>query len=166
MCCWCVVQSIKKHEKFRSILSSDARALKVFNHINLGVAVALPGDEMVTAVVRNVDEMGQVDFFQAFIKQVKQARDGNDQADESTTITVSNIGKAGMRMGIPAIVVPAVATLAIGEVYDQPIPKGESFEFRRSVMATLCFDHRIANGAGAARFMSDIQAEIESFELG
>ena len=149
MACWCVVQSMQRHDKFRSILSADGKALKVFDHVNLGIAVALPGDEMVTAVVQQADVMEQAAFFKAFNDQVEKARDGVDQADESTTITVSNIGKAGMRMGIPAIVVPAVATLAIGEVYDQPIPKGESFEFRRCVTATLCFDHRIANGVVA-----------------
>lgn len=163
MSCWCVVQAIRKHDKFRSALTIDGKALKVFQRINLGVAVALPGDEMVTAVIRGADEMDQAAFFKAFVETVGTARDGKDQADESTTITVSNIGKAGMRIGIPAIVAPAVATLAIGETYSQPVPKDDGFEFRRMVMATLSFDHRIANGVGAANFLNDVRSEIESY---
>ena len=165
MACWSVVEALKKHDKFRSVISTDGKKLKVFHRVNLGVAVALPGDEMVTAVVRDADEMDRDAFFAALTKQIEAARDGKDQADESTTLTVSNIGKAGMRIGIPAIVAPAVATLAIGEMYQQPVPDGDSFKFKPCVTATLSFDHRIANGVGAANFMSDVKSEIEAFKV-
>ncbi len=165
MACWCVVQAIKEHEKFRSALSTDGKSLKVFHNVNLGVAVALPGDEMVTAVVPNADTLDPNKFFDTLYQQIKLAREGTDQADGSTTITISNIGKAGMRSGIPAIVSPAVATLAIGEIYSLPVPDGDSFKFQPSVMATLSFDHRVANGVGAANFMSDVKKSIESFGL-
>ena len=165
MACWCVVQALKNHEKFRSAMNSDGKSLKVFHRVNLGVAVALPGDEMVTAVVRDADEMDADAFYSALAAQITKARDGKDQADESTTITVSNIGKAGMRIGIPAIVAPAVATLAFGETYAQPIPDGDGYKFRTAVTATLSFDHRIANGVGAANFLNDIRNEMESFKI-
>ena len=163
MACWCVVQALKKHDKFRSVMASDGKNLKVFKNVSLGVAVALPGDEMVTAVVAKADEMNAEEFFSALKSQIELARDGKDQADEATTITVSNIGIAGMRIGIPAIVAPAVATLAIGETHQHPIPKGDSFEFKTMVTATLSFDHRIANGVGAANFMNDVKEGIQSY---
>ena len=165
MALWCVVQALKKHDKFRSVISSDGKQLKVFKRVNLGIAVALPGDEMATAVVRDADEMDRDQFFKAVKAQIEAARDGNDQADESTTLTVSNIGKTGMRIGIPAIVAPAVATLAIGETYQLPVPDGDSFKFKPVVTATMSFDHRIANGVGAANFMNDIRSEIEGFSV-
>lgn len=165
MACWCVVQALKKHDKFRSTMSADGKSLKVFHNVNLGVAVALPGDEMVTAVVRDADKLTADEFYKQLGEQIAIARDGKDQADGSTTITVSNIGKAGMRIGIPAIVAPAVATLAIGETYAKPIPDGDSFKFSTAVTATLSFDHRIANGVGAANFMNDVKNEIESFTV-
>ena len=165
MACWEIVQAITAHEKFRSSLTPDASALKIFQHVNLGVAVALPGDEMVTAVVHNADTLSQAEFFQQYQMQIAEARTGNDQADEATTLTVSNIGKANMRCGIPAIVAPAVATLAIGEVFQQAIPDGNSFQFQPTVLATLSFDHRIVNGMGAANFLNSIKAGVESFSL-
>lgn len=165
MACWAVVQALKAHSKFRSAMSADGNSLKVFHGVNLGIAVALPGDEMVTAVVRDADKMTADEFFAAYVTQVKTAKDGKDQADESTTVTVSNIGKAGMRIGIPAIVAPAVATLAIGETFAHPIPDGDSFKFQKTVTATLSFDHRIANGVGAANFMNEVKSNIESFSL-
>ncbi len=165
MACWAVVQALKNHEKFRSSLTADGNSLKVFHNVNLGIAVALPADEMVTAVVENADQMKPAEFFAAYESQVMAARDGRDQANESTTMTVSNIGKAGMRIGIPAIVAPAVATLALGEVYQHPVPDGDSFKFKSMVTATLSFDHRIANGVGAANFMNEIRTIIESFAI-
>ena len=164
MACWAVVQALKNHSKFRSVMNADGNSLKVFHHVNLGVAVALPGDEMVTAVIRNSDEMNEADFYQAFATQVAAAKETGDQADESTTVTVSNIGKAGMRIGIPAIVAPAVATLAIGESFAHPVPDGDSFRFQTMVTATLSFDHRIANGVGAANFMREVKSGIEAVE--
>lgn len=165
MALWCVAQALKKHPKFRSVLAGDGRALKVYHRVNLGIAVALPGDEMVTAVVRDADTLDQKAFFAAVAQQIDTARNGKDQADESTTVTVSNIGKAGMKFGIPAIVAPAVATLAMGQTFQQPVPDGNSFRFCPTVTAVLSFDHRIANGVGAANFMNDLRSEIEQFEL-
>ncbi len=165
MACWAVVQALKSHDRFRSTLSADGKSFQKFHDVNLGVAVALPGDEMVTAVVRGADKMSQSQFFAAYAAQVTEARNGEDQADASTTITVSNIGKAGMRFGIPAIVSPAVATLAFGEVYPVPVQRGDSFDFEPAIEATLCFDHRVANGVGAANFMNAIKAGIEEFVL-
>ncbi len=165
MACWAVVQALKDHAKFRSVMNADGNSLNVFHRVNLGIAVALPGDEMVTAVVRNADEMSAQEFFSAYHEQVNSARQTGDQVDESTTVTVSNIGKAGMRIGIPAIVAPAVATLAIGEAFQYPVPDGDSFKFKTMVTATLSFDHRIANGVGAANFMNDVKSKIEAFAL-
>ena len=165
MACFAVVQALKAHDRFRSTLSADDRSLQTYHDVNLGVAVALPGDEMVTAVVSAADKMSQAEFFDALKKQIEIARDGNDQADASTTLTVSNIGKAGMRFGIPAIVAPAVATLAFGEIYQAPVPDGDSFRFEPTIQGTLCFDHRLANGVGAANFMNDIKQGIEQFSL-
>jgi pyruvate dehydrogenase E2 component (dihydrolipoamide acetyltransferase) len=105
------------------------------------------------------------EFFQAYERQVLEAQNGHDQADESTTLTISNIGKVGIRVGIPAIVAPAVATLAFGEAYQQAVPADSGVMFQPTVSATMTFDHRIINGVGAARFIGDIRAILESFQL-
>ena len=106
MCCWCIVQALKNHPRFRSSMSTDGKRLRTYRQINLGIAVALPGDEMVTAVVRGAESLSSAKFFQAMGQQIEVARNGTDQADESTTLSVSNMGKAGIRIGIPAIVAP------------------------------------------------------------
>ncbi len=165
MSCWCVAQALTRHAKLRSAMSADGKRLRTFHHVNLGIAVALPGDEMVTAVVRNAGGLGQQDFFVEMAKQIEVARGGKDQADESTTISVSNMGKAGMRIGIPAIVAPAAATLALGATFWQPLPDGNNVRFQQTITATLSFDHRVINGVGAANFLNDVKREIETFHL-
>ncbi len=165
MSLWCIVQSLKKYDRFRSSLAADGKTLKTFKEVNLGVAVSLPKDQLVTAVVPGACQMDKDAFFAALAGQIEKARDGQDQIDESTTITVSNIGKAGMKIGIPAIVAPAMATLAVGETYWQPQPDGDGFSFSKAATLTLSFDHRIANGIGAANFLTDVKNEIQNFTI-
>ena len=162
--CWPVVQTLKKYDRFRSTLSADGRTLRTYHHVHLGVAVARPGDELLTAVVRDADTLQREEFFEAMARQVELAREGRDQVDESTTFTVSNIGKAGLRLGIPAVVPPAVATLAVGEVRNEPVPTESGFEFHKRATLSLTFDHRVINGVGAGEFLTDLRQAIETFE--
>lgn len=165
MLCWCIAKAVGQHDSFRSSLTADGKSYKVFKHVNLGIAVGIGNDELVTAVIRNADQLTSDEFFAAYRRQVALAKEGVDQADESTTTMVSNIGNMGMRIGIPAIVAPAVATLAIGAAVSQPVPDGDSFRFERMISATMAFDHRVANGVGAANFMNEIKQQIELFTL-
>ena len=164
MMLWCVAESLKRHPQFRTSLSPDGTVFRTYRHVNFGVAVALPGDALVTAVVRAADTLTRSQFFDELNAKIELARQGIDQADPSITISVSNIGSASMRFGIPAIVAPAAATLALGEVFDAPIPTSTGFAFQKRAQLTLAFDHRIINGAGAAAFMNDLKNEIQSFK--
>jgi pyruvate/2-oxoglutarate dehydrogenase complex dihydrolipoamide acyltransferase (E2) component len=78
---------------------------------------------------------------------------------------VSNIGKADVQLGIPVVVKPAVATMALGAVQDRAFPAADGgIEFRQVATLVLTFDHLIANGVGAANFMNDVRQRIENFE--
>jgi pyruvate/2-oxoglutarate dehydrogenase complex dihydrolipoamide acyltransferase (E2) component len=165
MMLWCVVQSLSRHPRFRTSLVGDGTIFRTYRHVNLGVAVALPEDTLVTASIHAADTMNRSEFFRKLSERIELARQGVDQADPSITISVSNIGTASMRMGIPAIVAPAVATLALGEVFDAPVPSGSSFVFQKRAQLTLAFDHRIINGVGAASFMNDLKEEIQKFHF-
>lgn len=165
MMLWCVVQALAKHPRFRTSLVGDSTVYRTYKQVNLGVAVALPEDSLVTAAIHGADQMTRDVFFQTLAQKIELARQGVDQADPSITMSVSNIGTASMRLGIPAIVSPAVATLALGEVFDAPVPKGDGFAFQKRALLTLAFDHRIINGVGAAAFMNDLKDLIQRFEL-
>ncbi|MER3413473.1 MAG: hypothetical protein C4341_04405 [Armatimonadota bacterium] len=165
MMAWCVVHAMKRNPKFRSALSSDGKTLRVYKGVHLGIAVALPGDELVTAVVPNADSMSWREFAEAARQQIDLARNGKDQATEATTLSITNMSAFGLRNAVPVVVSPAVATLFLGEAYHRPVPKMGGFDFQEMVMLSLTFDHRVINGVGAANFINDVKAEIESFRL-
>ncbi len=165
MLLWCIAQAMKDHAAFRSSLSSDGKTLRTYHHVNLGVAVALPGDVLKTAVVRHADTYSQVGFFEELSARIAAARDGQDQVDATTTVTVSNIGAAGMRVGIPVVVTPAVATLALGELQPVAFPSENGIDFQKRCALTMSFDHRLMNGVGAANFLNDIRARAATFQI-
>lgn len=162
---WCVAKAMEKHPKFRSILSGDGTILRTYKHVNLGIAVALPDDLLMTAVVHAAETLDFPDFCAAVKKQISLAREGQDQATNSTTLSVSNMGSLGMWCGIPAVVSPAPATMVLGEVVDHAVPAGDGFRFIKQAVLTLTFDHRAINGVGGAEFMAEVQKNIEGFEL-
>jgi len=161
----CVVQAMKKHPMLRSSMSADSKTLRTYNHVNLGVAVSLEGDELKTAVVSEAETKSPDEFYQSLTERIEYARAGNDQIDASTTVTVSNIGIAGMRSGIPLVVTPAVATMALGEIRDLPFPTADGFGFRKVATLTMSFDHRILNGVGAADFLNDVRQLAADFTM-
>lgn len=162
---WCVTQAMRRNPMLRSSMSADSKVLRTYNHVNLGVAVSLDGDELKTAVVREADILNQSGFFWKLSNSIAEARGGKDQIDASTTVSVSNIGVAGMRSGIPLVVTPAVATIAIGEVRAVPVPTEESYAFKKVATLTMSFDHRLLNGVGAANFLNDVRNTAASFSL-
>ena len=168
MLLWCITKAMEEHKQFRSTLSNDGKTLRTYHNVNLGVAVALPGDELKMAVVHKADTLERSEFFDQLSDRIEQARQGKDQIDAATTVHVSNIGTANMRLGIPVVVTPAVATIAIGEVRDEPIPDEKNtngFRFRKTASLTMAFDHRVMNGVGAANFLNMIRELAANFTV-
>lgn len=165
MLSWCIAQAMQQHPQFRSTLSGDGNTLRTYNYANLGIAVSLADDVLLTAVVRNADALSKPQFFESLSARIHEARNGQDQVDATTTVTVSNIGIAGMRVGIPVVVTPAVATVALGAVRDEPVPIRNGFEFKKMVSLTMSFDHRLVNGIGAASFLNTIRSLASNFSL-
>ncbi|HEY6563435.1 MAG TPA: 2-oxo acid dehydrogenase subunit E2, partial [Pirellulaceae bacterium] len=143
MLVWCVVQAMRNHARLRSSISSDGKMLRTYPHVNIGVAVAVEDGLLRTAVVREADRLNRSSFASSLRAQVDRVRGGEDQIDASTTVTVSNVGIGGVRMGIPVIVTPAVATMALGQIRMSPFPLEVSgFQFRPVATLTITFDHR------------------------
>ncbi|MDQ2985090.1 MAG: 2-oxo acid dehydrogenase subunit E2 [Armatimonadota bacterium] len=162
MMSWCVVRAMADHPKFRSTMPNET-TLRTYKGANLGIAVALPGDELVTALVPNADTLSWPDFAQASRAQIEKARDGNDQATEATTLSITNMSAFGLHDAVPVVVSPSVATLFLGEAYWHPVAKMGGYDFVRMVNLSLTFDHRVINGVGAANFINAVKRSIESF---
>ncbi|MCR9197361.1 MAG: 2-oxo acid dehydrogenase subunit E2 [Planctomycetaceae bacterium] len=165
MLSWCVARTLADFPQFRSSLTPDGNTLRTYKHVNLGIAVSLEDDLLNTAVIRHADTLNRAAFFDEMVDRISDARNGIDQIDATTTVSLSNIGRVGMRVGIPVVVTPAVATLAVGAVRDEPVPLDRGFEFRKMVSLTMSFDHRLVNGVGAAEFLNAIRKRAAEFRL-
>ncbi len=131
--------------RFRATLVDDA-TLRTHDAINVGIAIARPGDELVTAVVRGADRLDLNEFVREARRQMREALRTGDQAGDDTQLLVSHLGREGIVDAVPALVAPAGAVLFLGA------PRADGVS--RLVMT---FDHRLHNGAGAAAFLAAVR---------
>jgi pyruvate dehydrogenase E2 component (dihydrolipoamide acetyltransferase) len=159
------------------ILSAAARALKdfpslnaaftdqgiqIFSDINLGVAVALE-EGLVVPVIRNADRLS----LEEMAKQSKELAEKAQKKKlfpldyEGGTFTVSNLGMLGVDSFTAIINPPQCAILAIGRVAPRALPQGDKIVARSMMTMTLSADHRIVDGAIAARYLQEVKRLLE-----
>lgn len=149
---YCVVQATRNHPKFRSQLVGED-TLREYRHVNLGIAVARPGDELVTALVKEASALDFVSFVRTAQAQIRKARAGEDQADASMQLLLTYMGGYQIVDAIPVLVAPAVAILFAGESFPvEGVPH---------VNLVLTFDHRLINGVGGAEFLNEVANLLE-----
>jgi pyruvate dehydrogenase E2 component (dihydrolipoamide acetyltransferase) len=156
-----VARALKDFPMFRSTLIGDA-TLRTYDSAHLGIAVALPGDELVIAVVDDADQLDWRAFADQMRSKIDLARGGQDQANESVTLSLTNMQAAGLRDAVPVVVPPSVATLFLGESYNGIDQESTELRLKRCVNLALTFDHRVINGVGAADFLNAVKAHVEA----
>jgi pyruvate/2-oxoglutarate dehydrogenase complex dihydrolipoamide acyltransferase (E2) component len=157
---YAVAKAAAEHPIMRSTMVGDS-TIRTYDHLQLGIAVALPGDELVVAVVRDSDTLNWVDFATNARARINEARDGKDQADESVTLSITNMAGHGIREAMAVVVPPGVATIFLGEAYNglsNEIP-GE-FKVMRCANVGITIDHRLINGVGGAEFLNAIRDNV------
>lgn len=150
----------KDHPIFRSTIVGDG-TVRTYDHIHLGIAVALPGDELVIAVVDDADTMDWRTFAEACRERIDLARGGKDQANESVTISLTNMQAFGIRDAVAVVVPPSVATVFLGEPYFGQDQSSREPKVKRFANLGITFDHRLINGVGAAHFQNALKANVE-----
>jgi pyruvate dehydrogenase E2 component (dihydrolipoamide acetyltransferase) len=145
------VAALKKYPEFNSSLDGDELVFKRYYHI--GFAADTPNGLMVP-VIKDADAKGVVQIAQETAELAKKARDGKlGPADMSgATFTISSLGGIGGRYFQPIINAPEVAILGVSRSQMQPVWDGKQFQPRLMLPLSLSWDHRVIDGAGAARF--------------
>lgn len=161
MFAYAVARALKDFPAFRSTLRGE-ETLRTYKHASLGIAVALPGDELVLAVVENADDLSWREFAERSRERIQEARDGKDQANEAVTMSLTNMQAFGLRDAVPVVVPPGVGTLFLGEPYNGLDKDSTELKIRRLVNLALTFDHRIINGVGAADFLNAVKTNVET----
>jgi pyruvate/2-oxoglutarate dehydrogenase complex dihydrolipoamide acyltransferase (E2) component len=164
MTAWAVLQAMKKHERFASVVRGNELVYDP-DRLDLGVAVALPSDALETAVVKNAQKLDWESFQDVFNEALRSTRRGEVESKNRVSLTISSMGAYNVRSAIPIVVPPSIATLFIGAPYKLPDPKSENGGMMEVASLVLTFDHRWINGVGAAAFLSDVRKGIERFDL-
>ena len=145
------VAALKQFPNFNSSLDGEQLVLKQYFHI--GFAADTPNGLMVP-VIKDADRKGIVQISQEMAELARKAREGKLSPTEMTggCFSISSLGGIGGRYFTPIINAPEVAILGVCKAAMQPVWDGKAFEPRLILPLSLSWDHRVIDGASAARF--------------
>ncbi|MBW8368469.1 MAG: dihydrolipoyllysine-residue acetyltransferase [Arenimonas sp.] len=145
------VAALKKFPNFNASLDGDNLVLKQYFHI--GIAVDTP-DGLVVPVIRDADRKGLLELAKELGEISAKARDKKlSSADmQGGCFSISSLGGIGGTGFTPIINAPEVAILGVSRSAMKPVWNGEEFEARLLLPLSLSYDHRVIDGAAAARF--------------
>ena len=157
--------ALRAFPTFNSSLSEDGESLILKKYIHIGVAVDTPNG-LVVPVVRNVDQKGIHQLSRELLEISMKARDGKLKAADMQggCFTISSLGGIGGTAFTPIVNAPEVAILGVSKSEMKPKWNGKDFEPKLMLPLSMSYDHRVIDGALAARFtvhlagvMSDIR---------
>ena len=164
-----VAKALAEFPVFNSSLSADGESLIQKKYFHIGVAVDTPNGLMVP-VVRDVDKKGIVELSRELMDISVRARDGKlKSADmQGSCFTISSLGGIGGTAFTPIVNYPDVAILGVSKSEIKPKWNGKDFEPKLMLPLSLSYDHRVIDGAMAARFsvtLSSILSDIRTLIL-
>ncbi len=157
-----LVHSLKAFPKFNSSLSHDGEELVMKKYYHIGVAVETP-DGLTVPVIRDVDKKGIYQLADELGEISAKAREKklgvNDM--QGSSFTISSLGGIGGTAFSPIVKWPDVAILGLSRNKMQPVWNGKEFEPRMMLPMSLSYDHRVIDGADAARFVVHLAATLK-----
>ena len=148
---------IRKHPIFNSSLSADKENLVVKDYLNIGVAVDTP-EGLVVPVIRDVEKKGLLELAKELAEISTRARTNKLKSSdiEGGCFSISSLGGIGGTAFTPLVNAPEVAVLGVTRSRIAPVWDGKDFNPRMMLPLDLTYDHRVIDGAQAARFMVDL----------
>jgi len=155
------------------LMNASLQDYNIIHHekVNMGVAVALPDDNLIVPVINASEEKNFLGLARSTSDLANRARKNELLPEEifGSTFTVTNPGVFGGLFGMGIINQPNVGILAVGSIQKRPVVKeteyGDSIIIRHMVYLTLSYDHRIIDGAYGTRFLSHLVGEIENYDI-
>jgi pyruvate dehydrogenase E2 component (dihydrolipoyllysine-residue acetyltransferase) len=160
---------LKEFPDFNASLSPDKASLILKKYYHLGVAVDTP-DGLVVPVIRDVDRKGILELSQELGNTSKKMRDGKiAPADiQGATFSISSLGGIGGTSFTPIVNAPELAILGVVRSQMKPVWDGKAFQPRLMLPLCVSYDHRVIDGALAARFtrrLADILGDVRQLVL-
>jgi pyruvate dehydrogenase E2 component (dihydrolipoamide acetyltransferase) len=159
------VSSLKQFPQFNASLDGDDLVLKRYYH--LGFAADTP-QGLVVPVIRDVDQKGMIEIAAELTELSGKAREGKLTPTEMSggTFTISSLGGLGGTGFTPIVNAPEVAILGVTKSAMKPVWNGKEFEPRLMVPLSLSYDHRVIDGALAARFATHLAGVLSDMRRG
>ncbi|AJC48722.1 pyruvate dehydrogenase complex dihydrolipoyllysine-residue acetyltransferase [Allofrancisella guangzhouensis] len=147
--------ALQEFPRFNSSLSNDGESLIVKKYYNIGFAADTPVGLMVP-VIKDADKKGIIEISKDIMELAGKARDGKLGAKDmaGATFTISSIGVLGTTAFTPIINMPEVAIMGVSKTAVKPVWNGKEFTPRTMLPLSLSTDHRVIDGALAAKFLT------------
>ncbi|WP_180008774.1 MULTISPECIES: 2-oxo acid dehydrogenase subunit E2 [unclassified Acinetobacter] len=152
-----VAYLLKEEREFAGHLSDDGKSVLLRNEIHMGIAVATP-DGLTVPVLRNPDQKSikQIAIELGELSQKARDKKLSPKDLQGANFTITSLGSIGGTAFTPLVNWPQVAILGISPATMQPVWNGEGFDPRLMLPLSLSYDHRVINGADAARFANKL----------
>ena len=158
-----VVRTLMNHPYINASLSPDGSQIELHNYVNLAMAVGMD-EGLLVPVVHGAEKMGLVELMLR-LKDITERAVGKKltpQDQEGSTFTISNLGMYGVESFTSIINQPNSAILSIAGTKEMPVVRNSEVVIRPIMKMSLTSDHRVINGLGAAKFMQELKATLES----
>lgn len=160
--------ALRHHREFNAtwVPAEHGAGVHLHESVHLGIGVATSRGLLVP-VVRDAERLSTRELAWAVDGLIRAAREGTLKPAQlhGSTFTVSNFGALGLDEGVPVINYPEAAILGMGTLKPRAVVRDGEVVARPTMTLTCAFDHRIADGAGAAAFLGELRALIETPEL-
>ncbi|MEI6239772.1 MAG: dihydrolipoamide acetyltransferase family protein [Planctomycetia bacterium] len=155
--------SLRQHPSVNATIDTEKGEIVYKDYVNVGLAVDTPRG-LVVPVLRNCDQLSIPQIAQAIADTAEKAKNAQYGLEDlkGGTFTISNLGAVGGAYSTPIINWPEVAILLLGRSRKMPVVRDDKIESRLMMPLSLSYDHRIVDGAMAARFLNEVIGYLES----
>ena len=158
-----LVVAFRKYPTINAVMDEDKQTLIVRRAVNIGIATDTPAG-LYVPVIKNVHQKSILQLAKEVREVVARTQDGTASRDDFTggTFTITSVGNIGGRFATPIINSPEVAILGVNQIHDRPMVIDGEIVARKMMYLSPSFDHRVIDGAVAARFTSEVKALLET----
>ena len=161
-----LINALKEHPYLNATIDEEHEEIILKKYYNIGIAVDVE-EGLIVPVIKVADSKDIYQLAKEIQELSEKARTRKiDLGDlQGGTFTITNIGSIGGLFATPIINQPEVAILALGKIYESPLVKEGKIVIRKVLPVSLTFDHRVVDGAEAARFTNTLKEYLEDPDL-
>ncbi len=161
-----VISSLRDYPRLNASLDEKTGELVKKDYYNIGIAVATD-DGLIVPNIKNADRKSILEIAGEINELAGKARERELDLEQLNggTFTITNWGSIGGRYGSPILNYPEVGILGTGVISDEAVVRDGEVTVRKMMPLSLTFDHRVVDGAYAARFMNELVKHLEDPDL-